>query len=381
MDERSPAQQMVPASPQSLVARSAGIVARGLRDLARDSNWLVKKVFSARASHLAISPAGQVSALAPLVRQGVERIWLHDIDLAVPASALALPQEPAACPAGLPAAFALSPSGRHLAAAWGAWPPQLQVFDLHAKMFLGSFGDLSLIPQSLAWSASGMYFAAASQGGAEACLRVWKASATQSPYAMPFSGSPVAEAGVQQGLSALAAIRGSEAESSDEGTFAGFGLSAFSPDDETLAVVARMEGEWADDAILFLNLPELRRQKAFQAQGRVTGLTWAFDSRQIVFCSAGQSYRITAETTEPEPLPFGAELCACHPNFSLCLCFSSWLRNSAKGRLFLADLDTLAIFDEYPAEGVVDVRWSLDGSRAYAMTADGLAYMYEPPLF
>jgi hypothetical protein len=62
------------------------------------------------------------------------------------------------------------------------------------------------------------------------------------------------------------------------------------------------------------------------------------------------------------------------------VCFSSWLKNSAKGRLFLADLSKPNVFDEYPAEGVVDLRWSLDGSKAYAVTQDGLAYVYDPPL-
>ena len=42
--------------------------------------------------------------------------------------------------------------------------------------------------------------------------------------------------------------------------------------------------------------------------------------------------------------------------------------------------DRLTVFDEYAAEGVVDLRWSLDGSKAYAVTAAGLAYIYEPPL-
>jgi hypothetical protein len=171
-----------------------------------------------------------------------------------------------------------------------------------------------------------------------------------------------------------------EAESTDEGTFAGFGRCVFSPDDEALATVARMEGEWADDSIVLLDVPALHRQNSFQAQGHITDLGWTFDSRQLIFCSSGQSYRLSTETMHPEALPFGAELCACHPHFPLCLCFSSWLKNSAKGRLFLVDLESLAVFDEYAAEGVVDLRWSLDGSKAYAVTADGLAYIYEPPL-
>ena len=29
----------------------------------------------------------------------------------------------------------------------------------------------------------------------------------------------------------------------------------------------------------------------------------------------------------------------------------------------------------YAAEGIVDMRWSVDGSKAYAMTRDGMAYI------
>jgi hypothetical protein len=28
----------------------------------------------------------------------------------------------------------------------------------------------------------------------------------------------------------------------------------------------------------------------------------------------------------------------------------------------------------------VDLRWSVEGSKAYSVTPDGLAYIYEPPL-
>ncbi len=376
--EKSAAQQIVPTPSQALAVRSAAIVARGLRDLTRDSNWLIKKVFTARSSRLAISPAGQVCAVSPLVRQGTERVWLYDIELTVPNSTLAVPDEPAMCPAGLPAAFAYSPTARHLVAAWGAWPRELHVFDLHGKVFLGSFGKFPNFPEALAWSESGRHLAAATGGGRDARLQLWEAL-PESPFGMPFGGAPASE------MAAPQSEEGSEppnleTDSSDEGTFAGFGRSVFSPDDGALATVVRMEGAWADDSIVLLVVPTLRRQNSFQAQGHITDLAWTFDSRQLIFCAAGQSYRLATETMQAEALPFGAELCACHPHFPLCLCYSSWLKNSAKGRLFLVDLESLAVFDEYAAEGVADLRWSLDGSKAYAVTPDGLAYIYEPPL-
>jgi WD40 repeat protein len=371
-------QQMVPAPPQTLALRSSTIVARGLRDLARDSNWLIKKIFTARCAQLAVSASGQVCAVASLAPLGTERICLFDIELSVPISMLAIPPDQPACAPGLPAAFAYSPTARHLVAAWRAWPPELQVFDLHGKAFLGSFGEFSNLPESLAWSASGKYLAAGTLGGREASLRLWEAA--ESRFGLPFAGKPTAELTAPAKLDDFLGTQTLDGESGDEGTFAGFGRSAFSPDDGTLAAVVRIEGDWADDSLALLEVPTLRRQHAFQAQGRITDVAWAFDGQQIIFCSAGQAYRLLADAMQPDPLPLGAELCTCHPHLPLCLCFSSWLKNSAKGRLFLIDLERLTVFDECPAEGVVDLRWSLDGSKAYAVTADGLAYIYEPPL-
>jgi WD40 repeat protein len=377
--EKSPAKQIVRAPAQALAVRSAALVTRGLRDLARDSNWLIKKVFTGRSPQLVISPAGELCALSPLVRQGIERIALFDIERGVPTLALVVPGEPDVCPPGLPAAFAWSPTARHLVAAWGGWLPELHVFDLHGKVFLGGFGDFKIFPSCVAWSDTGNYFAAASRGGGEARLRLWPA-AKHSLTAMPFAADPVAELGAPGSAENWLEAQTVDGESSDEGVFSGFGRTAFSPDEATLASVVEMEGEWADDSIALLDVPTLRRQRVIPAQGHITDIAWTPDSRQLICCSAGQAYRVPGPSAEPESLPFGAELCACHPRLPLCLYFSSWLKNSAKGCLFLVDLNRMVVFDEYAAEGVVNIRWSLDGSKAYAVTADGLAYIYDPPL-
>jgi WD40 repeat protein len=416
--EKVPTKQIVRVPSQALAVRSAALVTRGLRDLARDSNWLIKKVFSGQSSQLVISSAGELCALSPLVRQGTERIALYDIERGVPTLALVVPGEPDVCPPGLPAAFAWSPTARHLIASWGGWLPELHVFDLQGKVFLGGFGDFKSFPSCLAWSDTGKYFAAASRGGREARLRLWPA-AQQSPSAMPFTAESAAELCAPGAGDNWFESQSVDAESGDEGSFSGFGRTAFSPDETTLASVVEIEGEWADDSIVLLDAPTLRKQCIIPAQGRITDIAWTPDSRQLIYCSAGQAYRVPAQSAErfgslggrsfssditsaspsgvltpevsaltspaicgaePQVLPFGAELVACHPHLPLCLCFSSWLKNSAKGRLFLVELNRLAVFDEYAAEGVVNLRWSLDGSKAYAVTADGLAYIYEPPL-
>jgi len=386
---------MIPVATQALVMRSAALVARGLRDLSRESNWLVKKVFAGRAGQVAVSPAGQVCALSPLVRQGSESIALYDVELGVPLLALAVPGDSSVAAPGKPAAFAWSPTGQHLVAAWGGWLPELHAFDLHAKKFLGAFGDYANFPSHLAWSDEENYFAAASSGAGSASVRLWAVSRRGSGE-MLFAAEPLSELTLEacrawpewrpeqrSDSREDGAADGSDADGADfadSAEPAGFRRSAFSPDEGSLACVVEIEGEWADDSLAILEIPSLRKQNVFHAQGHITDLAWTYDSRQIIFCSAGQASRLTADTMEPEPLPFGAELCACHPHLPICLCFSSWLKNSAKGRLFLVDLNRLKIFDEYAAEGVVDLRWSLDGSKAYAVTSDGLAYLYEPPL-
>ena len=370
-NQKSAPTQLVPASVQGLAVRSAALVARGLRDLARDSNWLIKKVFTGRSPHLSVSPSGQVCAISQHVRHGTQRAALYDIERSVPTMALSVPGEPDGCPQSAPAVFAWSPTGRYLVTAWGAWKSELHMFDLHGKMFLGSFGNFRTFPACLAWSDTGKYFAAAAPGGKSASLRLWQADANGI-----FTGHPTGELGLPERIEPQEAGD----EFAEEGSFRGYGRTAFSPDEKLLASVVEIKGDWADDSILLLETPALGNQSTFDAQGHITDITWTPGGRGIIYCAAGQAYHLPIDTMDFQPLPFGAELCACHPHLPLCLCFSSWLKNSAKGRLFLADLNRQAVFDEYPAEGVVDLRWSLDGSRAYAATSDGLAYIYEPPL-
>lgn len=296
---------------------------------------------------------------------------LYDIELSMPTLALSVPDESPALAGDLPAAFAWSPTARYLIAAWGAWPPELHSFDLHGKKFLGTFAKSIHRPASLVFSDTGKYFAAA-VAGKGATLRLWKSG----PDNIPPTGSPLSEIGAPERIEPQTYGE----EFAGEGAFRGYGRTVFSPDEKSLASIVEIEGDWADDSILVADVPTLGNQIVLPVQGHITDVTWTPDNLQIVYCAAGQAYRTEAQTPNFEPLPFGAELCSCHPHLPLCVCFSSWLKNSAKGRLFLADLSRLTVFDEYAAEGVVDLRWSLDGSKAYAVTQEGLAYIYEPPL-
>jgi len=366
-------QSIIRADSQALTVRSAGLVRRGLRDLARDSNWLIKKVFTGRSPHVAISDNGNVCAIPGSASGAAQRLILYDLEMNVPMLALSAPSELPNGAENLPAAFAWSPGSRYLVAASELWRERaLHIFDLHSKMLLGTFGEFTTFPARLEWSATAGYFAAASTGGKRASLRLWKAVRD----AIPFTAAPTHEMSLPDGFERQTY----EAEFGEEGAFSGYGRTAFSPDGKTLASVVEIRGDWADDSIVFVDAATLGKKNVFHAQGHITDIAWTPDSSQIVYCASGQAYRLDAGTLVSEPLPFGAEFCACHPHLPLCLCFSSWLKNSAKGRLFIADLSTQNVFDEHPAENIAHLRWSGNGSKAYAVTNDGMAYIYESPL-
>ena len=75
-----------------------------------------------------------------------------------------------------------------------------------------------------------------------------------------------------------------------------------------------IKGEWADDSIMVADVKKPSRRSLFGAAGHVTDLTWTPDSEKIIYCAAGQAYRLEPQNVNSEPLPFGAELCACHPH-------------------------------------------------------------------
>ena len=193
-------------------------------------------------------------------------------------------------------------------------------------------------------------------------------------------GDAVAKHTQQLGVPEWLEPRSTDGESIEAGRFSGYGRMMFSLDERHIAAIVEIGGEWADDLIVFLDAATLQKKSVFEAQGRITDLAWSNDGQRLVYCSAGQAFGIDPLSAESSVLPFGGEQCAWHPHLPVCLFYSSLLRSSAKGRLFLADMNRVSVFDEYPAEGVLDLRWSADGSKAYAIMNDGLAYIYEPEL-
>ena len=97
-----------------------------------------------------------------------------------------------------------------------------------------------------------------------------------------------------------------------------------------------------------------------------------------MYCASSQAYRLHLDEMRVEALPFGAELCAAHPKLPLVACHASWRKDSAHGQLFIANIETGERYDVHEADGIVELRWSEDGKRAYAVAKDGNAYLYAP---
>jgi WD40 repeat protein len=343
-----------------------------LRDLARDSNWLIKKLFTRRMSELAVSPSGQVCATSYDARAGRARISIFDIELNVPAFNLDVPfNQPPENP-DRRASFAWSPCGRYIVAGSPDGSRELHLLDVHAKSHVRLLLSSDHAPDSLVWGESGNYFAASFAAGDFSSIPVWHAAHGQELSL----GRTAGEIGVADWI---AARPGNDA-AEDAGQFQNYGRMAISPTDDWLAAVAEIDGDWADDYLLLARMPSLRLADIHPGQGHITDVTWSSGSEHVVYCASGQAFRLSLASRETSPLPFAAELCRCHPTLPIAGCFASWLKNSAKGRLFVANLADGTVLDECPAEGVVDIRWSGDGTKLYAVSQDGLAYAYEVPV-
>src|ERR1700690_2967512 len=212
--------QIARSGGSALAVRSSALVARGLRDLARDSNWLIKKVFTGRSQQLSISSAGQVCAISTHIHHGTAQVALYDIELSVPTMALSVPDRSRVVPIDssadssvvAPAALSWSPDARYLAGSWSGWPPGLHLFDLHGKLYLGNFAGAKGVAATLAWSDSGDNFVATARGKG-ASLRLWQ------PMGGAIGGEPAIEFYAPDWIEPQQAGE----EFAEEGAFGGYG--------------------------------------------------------------------------------------------------------------------------------------------------------------
>jgi WD40 repeat protein len=361
---------IVSRRPQALAIRTAALVRRAIRDIGRESNWVETRIFSGRRACAAVSPSGKVSVFLSTGNSGALRLAIYDLASQIPPDSLPAPEAKGDNPNGPISSLAWSPTGRILLAASNMSANQLQIFDVARKTHLDTFNVPELPNAAFAWSPNGNSFGAAF--AADRTLRVWNCDAELPAMA----AIPIGSLDASPSLAAVAI--GESAE--DEVVFAGFGPMAFNPDGTQVALALKCVGDWADDFLLVASVPGMRRDLFVPVHGNITALSWSGDGRTLVYCAGGRAFAVPEGSFEACPLPFTAELARCHPTRPLCACYSSWLKNASKGRLFIADLREGRILDEYSAEGVVDICWSYDAQQVYAVTHDGLAYVFERTL-
>lgn len=370
--------------------RSRTIVSRGLQDLARSSNWAVKRIFTGAAAGISISRSGLVGALAQEESSGSTHIAVYDLAKNDPAIALPIPLVHDKAFDDRSVLLAWSPAARHLAAFFPQENLKAIVFDIAARTQIEPPNDLGRPAAAVAWSTDGKYLGLASLPE-EGSLRLWEShfdahgrvllgahavASLDLRHKPNLVGSGVAAA--DSAPSSGAPIN-HEAQDGVASPAMAFGRFAFSPNGKSLATALDFSGGWADDAVAFLTVPALEVRNIFAAQGRVTHLDWICDGQQVIVCASGQAHLLDCKEAQSTELPFEANLCACHPNLPI-VCFSAQPKSSPRGRIFLAKMRGWKIFDEIPADGVADLTWSGDGSKAYAVTTQGTAYIYEPPV-
>lgn len=354
----------------AITVLSSSLVLRGLREFPHASRWSVRQAFSASGAYVGISPAGRAAFYSAETRQSSQRIEFADLELSGPSTNSVVPDEPFIAHPDFPAAFAWSPNGKQLVSVSGAWQPELHLFDAQTEAFLGRFGPYRVYPTHLCWSPAGQYFAAASNGSEKSKLTLWVPGDSAERF------EPVCEMDQRTFTDTEAFAEAQE----EQGNFYGFGAMAFRPDEKLLASVLEFDGDWSDDSVILLRVPTLEIAGRFETTGQVTQLSWSSDGQRLIFCASGQVYSLDPNRGVIDSLPFAAEMCECHPSLPQCGFYNSWLKNAAAGRVFIADLQNNAILDECRAEGIADIRWSNDGRRFYAITGNGVAYLFDSPL-
>lgn len=360
-------EELARAQTKAITVLSSSLVLRGIREFPQTSRWNVRQAFLHARTDVSISPLGRVAAYSATTRESSQRIEIADVETSVAPIQITIPDEPFIAHPDFPAAFAWAPDERSLVAASGTWQSELHLFDPRSGTFAGRFGAFRVYPTHLCWSHGGQYFAAASDGSEHAKLTLWM------PGNSPEKFEPLCE--MDRNVFAESPAPGEG--DSDQGSFYGFGATAFRPDERMLATVLEFDGDWSDDSILFVRVPTLEVSKTFETTGHVTQLSWSNDGRRLVFCSSGQAYSLDVGSEAITSLPFAAEMCQYHPTRPLCGFYNSWLKNSAAGRIFVADLQRNTIVDECRAEGIGDLRWSNDGRALYAVARDGTAYLFD----
>ena len=366
---KRPSQEIVSLRNRGITVLSSPLVLRGLRELPQNSRWSVKQAFTEPRTHLAISRDGHVAAYSSVSRELSQRIEISDAELSGAAKSIVVPDEPFVARPDFPAAFAWNPKGELLVAASGTWHPELHLFNTESGEFAGRFGAFRVYPAHLCWSESGKYFTASSDGSENAKLTLWMAGDSPEEF------EPLCE---MDRASAMAAAA-NEDDDPEGSSFFGFGAVAFRQDEKLLAVALEHDGDWSDDSVLLLRVPMLEMAERFETNGQVTQLSWHNNRRTLIFCASGQAYSLDTTNGRVNSLPFAAEVCQCHPSLPLCAFYNSWLKNSAAGRIFIADLQRNEVIDECHAEGIADIQWSSDGRTLYCVALDGVAYLFDCP--
>jgi WD40 repeat protein len=369
MSVNPPTAEIVTRKTQSLAVRTATLVRRGIRDLAVETHWRARKVSSARHGAVAVSAFGRMAALEVAAARSRVSLTVEDLEEGSEVESLPLAIESVA-EAGLGISVARwSPDGRYLLVASPDWNPEAHLFDVELRSCLRTYPIPSL-DDSFAWSPNGNLFGLAS--AADCSVNIWVCR----------NAAPQLDETPDGSLDPSLAIRNdsAEAQPDDVAVLSGFGPMAFSSVSGLVAVALRFPEEWADDHILLAAARSLASGTIVPIQGNATDMSWDARGENLIFCAGGKVFAANLASRSIIPLPFNAEICRCHPILPICACYSSWLKDSANGRLFITEARTGRVIDECDAEGVVDLCWSVDGERVYAVTRDGLAYIYDHSL-
>lgn len=299
--------------------------------------------------------------------------------------------------------FAWSPCGNYLATGSGSPESVLRIFDIRRKRLVYSERRHVNSIYYLNWSPGGNYLISSSPP-AHPRMIIWRCK-----WEEP-EGDKSPMLSIMHEILVLPPFPNRHFDENPKDWFGyhGFKKCAISPNEKLIAGNAGVQP--TDEYLVFFDLPDLsevarvdllyedHKSVPWGSQSQLHSLSWMWNSRRLYFCQYEALHFIPIdEANQPgsvQTTEFLFDHCCCNPKYDvIALGRGRWEdfhdpkgedpdnREFVGSLISIRHLPDMKVISEFtgPA-GIVDLRWSADGNKLWAMCHDGNAVQAQLPI-
>lgn len=293
--------------------------------------------------------------------------------------------------------FAWSPCGNYLATGSGSPEGTLRIFDTRRRKLVYSERRHVRSIYYLNWSPGGNYLISSSLP-ARPRMVIWRCK---------WEGPEGNESPILSIMHEILTLPPFPHHHFDEDLkkwfgYHGFKKCAISPNERLIAGNAGVQP--TDEYLILFDLPDLsevaridllyedHRSLPWGTHSQITSLSWTRDSRLLYFCQYGTLNFVSINSSNTAGRVKATELyfdrCCSNPRFDIIAlskgpdgAFLDEQEGFLNGLISIRQLPNFEVISEFTGpSGIVDLRWSSDGNKLWAMCQDGTAVQAELPV-